>query len=137
MTMTSSRTGVIVSKVKFTLEPPLQANLIRSYSDSELRIGEQRVQRSCLVTAERLITDWPPVSFEELAPVHLEAIFALAPELVLLGTGPTQRFAPPEVRSEFARRRIGLEVMQLGAACRTFNVLVQEGRRVLAALFLS
>ena len=95
------------------------------------------MRRSCLVTAEQLITDWPPATFAELAPAHLEAIFALAPELVLLGTGPTQRFSPPEVRSEFARRRIGLEVMQLGAACRTFNVLVQEDRRVLAALFLS
>ena len=135
--MTSSRTSVIVSKVKFTLEPPSQANLIRSYSDTEVRIGEQRVRRSCLVTADRLITDWPPATFDELAPAHLEAIFARAPELVLLGTGPTQRFAPPEVRAEFARRRIGLEVMQLGAACRTFNVLVQEDRRVLAALFQS
>ena len=134
--MTSSCTGVIVSKVKFTLEPPSNANLIRGYSDTELRIGEQRVQRSCLVTAERLITDWPPATFDELAPAHLEAIFALAPELVLLGTGPTQRFARPEVRGEFARRRIGLEAMQLGAACRTFNVLVQEDRKVLAALFL-
>lgn len=134
--MTSSRTGVIVSKVKFTLEPPSQANLVRSYSDTELCIGDQRVQHSCLVTAARLITEWPPASFAELAPVHLEPIFALDPELVLLGTGPTQRFAPPEVRAEFARRRIGLEVMQLGAACRTFNVLVQEERRVLAALFL-
>ena len=136
MTMTSSRTGVIVSKVKFTLEPASRANLIRNYSASELRIGEQRVQRSCLVTAERLVTDWPPESFAELRPEHLEAIFALAPELVLLGTGPTQRFATAEVRSEFARRRVGLEVMELGAACRTFNVLVQEERRVLAALFL-
>jgi len=136
MIKTSSRTGAIVSKVKFTLEPPSRANLIRSYSDTELRIGEQRVQRSCLVTAERLITDWPPATFDALAPAHLEAIFALIPELVLLGTGPTQRFAPAEVRSEIARRRIGLEVMQLGAACRTFNVLVQEERKVLAALFL-
>ena len=122
--------------MKFTLEPPAGANLVRSYSDTELRIGEQRVQRSCLVTAERLITDWPPASFEELAPAHLEAIFALGPELVLLGTGPAQRFASAAVRAEFARRSVGLEVMQLGAACRTFNVLVQEERRVLAALFL-
>ena len=92
--MTSSRTGVIVSKVKFTLEPPSQANLIRGYSDTELRIGEQRVRRSCLVTADRLITDWPPATFDELAPA------------------------------------------QLGAACRTFNVLVQEERRVAAVLFV-
>jgi uncharacterized protein len=126
----------MVSKVKFTLEPSAGANLVRSYSDTELRIGEQRVQRSCLVTAARLITDWPPASFAELAPAHLDAIFALAPELVLLGTGPVQRFASAAVRDEFARRGVGLEVMQLGAACRTFNVLVQEDRRVLAALFL-
>jgi uncharacterized protein len=122
--------------VKFTLEPPSQKNLIRGYSDTELRIGDQRVQRSCLVTAARLITDWPPATFAELTPSHLEPIFALDPELVLLATGPTQRFASKEVRSEFARRAVGLEVMQLGAACRTFNVLVQEERRVLAALFL-
>ena len=122
--------------MKFTLEAASQANLIRSYSDNELRIGDQRVQHSCLVTPERLITDWPPQSFAELAPAHLETIFALAPELVLLGTGPTQRFASAEVRGEFARRGVGLEVMELGAACRTFNVLVQEERRVLAALFL-
>jgi uncharacterized protein len=134
--MTSSRTGVIVSKVKFTLEPASPANLIRNYSASGLRIGERLVQRSCLVTAQQLITDWPPESFAELMPAHLEAIFALAPELVLLGTGPTQRFATAEVRGQFARRHLGVEVMELGAACRTFNVLVQEERRVLAALFL-
>jgi uncharacterized protein len=122
--------------VKFTLEPPTQANLIRSYSDTELRIGDQRVQRSCLLTATRLITEWPPATFAELMPSHLEPIFALDPELVLLSTGPTQRFASQELRNEFARRRVGLEVMQLGAACRTFNVLVQEERRVLAVLFL-
>ena len=134
--MTSVRTAVIVSKVKFTLEPPSQWNLIRGYSESEVRIGEQSVRGSCLVTAERLITEWQPASFAALAPQHLEPIFALGPELVLLGTGPQQRFASAEVRAEFVRRGIGLEAMQLGAACRTFNVLVQEERRVLAALFL-
>jgi uncharacterized protein len=122
--------------VKFTLEPPSQANLIRGYSETELRIGEQRIARSCIVTAERLITQWEPAAFADLTSAHLEAIFALAPEVVLLGTGATQRFASAAVRGAFAERRIGLEVMQLGAACRTFNVLVQEERRVAAALFL-
>ena len=122
--------------VQFTLERGSQPNLIRGYSDNEVRVGTQRVSRSCIVTAERLITDWEPQAFADLTAAHLEAIFALAPELVLLATGATQRFASPEVRAEFARRRIGLEVMQLGAACRTFNVLLQEERRVAAALFL-
>jgi uncharacterized protein len=134
--MTSSRTRRYRTEVRFTLEPALQANLIRGYSEAGLRIGEQLIDRSCIVTADRLITEWPPRSFAELAPEHLEAIFSLAPELVLLGTGPQQRFAPAAVRGEFARRGIGLEVMQLGAACRTFNVLVQEERRVAAGFFL-
>ena len=122
--------------MKFTLEPGTRANLIRGYSAAEIRIGQHRVQRSCIVTADRLITDWEPESFADLAPAHLEAILALTPEVVLLGTGATQRFAPPAVRAELAQRGVGLEAMQLGAACRTFNVLVQEERRVAAALFL-
>jgi len=135
--MTISRTTRYRNPVvQFTLERGSQPNLIRGYSDNEVRVGTQRVSRSCIVTAERLITDWEPQAFADLTAAHLEAIFALAPELVLLATGATQRFASPEVRAEFARRRIGLEVMQLGAACRTFNVLLQEERRVAAALFL-
>jgi uncharacterized protein len=134
--MTISRTGRYRTAVKFTLEPPSHANLIRSYSEAELRIGAQRLTRSCIVTAARLITDWEPATFADLVPPHLETIFALEPELVLIGTGSTQRFATAAVRAAFAQRRIGLEVMQLGAACRTFNVLLQEERRVAAALFL-
>ncbi len=122
--------------MKFTLEPALGTNLIRGYSAAEIRIGEHSVHGSCIVTAERLITDWEPQTFAELSPAHLEAILALAPELVLLGTGATQRFAPPAVRAALAEHGVGLEAMQLGAACRTFNVLVQEERRVAAALFL-
>jgi uncharacterized protein len=123
--------------MKFTLEPTSRANLIRGYSATEIVIGEHRVQGSCIVTAERLITDWEPQSFGELRAAHLEAVLALSPELVLLGTGATQRFAPPEVRAVLAERGVGLEAMHLGAACRTYNVLVQEERRVAAALFLS
>ena len=122
--------------MKFTLEPPSQANLIRGYSASELRIGELRIARSCIVSAARLITEWEPLAFADLAPAHLAAIFALEPEVVLLGTGATQRFATREVQAAFAQRGMGVEAMQLGAACRTFNVLVQEERRVVAALFL-
>ena len=122
--------------MKFTLEPGTHANLIRGYSHTEVRIGEHRVDRSCIVSAARLITDWEPAAFADLIPAHLESIFALGPEVVLIGTGPTQLFATAAVRAAFAQRRVGLEVMQLGAACRTFNVLLQEERRVAAALFL-
>jgi uncharacterized protein len=122
--------------VKFTLEPGAPANLIRGYSDSEVRIGEQAVGGSCIVTADTLITPWEPQSFADLRPRHLEVLLALAPELVLLGTGPTQQFPSAEIRALLSSRGVGLEAMHLGAACRTFNVLVQEERRVAAALFL-
>lgn len=122
--------------MKFTLEPGVTANLIRGYSDSEVRIGGHTVRGSCIVTADTLITQWEPQSFAELGAAHLEALLALNPELVVLGSGPTQRFAPAEIRALLSSRGVGLEVMQLGAACRTFNVLVQEERRVAAGLFL-
>jgi uncharacterized protein len=123
--------------MKFTLEASSRVNLIRAYSSAELRIGEQSVRRSCIITAEELVTDWEPATFADLSAAHLAPVLALAPELVLLGTGATQRFPPAAVRTAFAERGIGLEVMDLGAACRTFNILVQEERRVAALLFLS
>lgn len=137
MTMTISRTGGIVPSMKFTLEASSRVNLIRGYSPQEIRIGNQRLNASCIVTADTLIAQWEPASFADLAPEHLEPILALRPELVLLGTGPTQRFPPTAIRAAFTSSGVGLEVMDLGAACRTFNILVQEERRVVAALFLS
>ena len=122
--------------MKFTLEPASHPHLIRSYDATQVTIGAQRITRSCIVTAERVISDWEPAEFAALAPAHLAVIFALTPEVVPLGSGPTHRFASKEVRAAFAQRGIGLEVMQLGAGCRTFNVLLQEERRVAAALFL-
>jgi len=123
--------------MKFTLESGSNVNVIRSYSSEEIRIGEQSIHSSCIVTADALITDFPPATLDELAVNHLEPIFELRPELVLLGTGPRQRFAPAGIRSSFASRGVGIEAMDLGAACRTFNILVQEERRVAAVLFLT
>jgi uncharacterized protein len=122
--------------MKFTLENSSRVNLVRAYSRAELRIGEELVRSSCIVSADRLITDWPPARFDALKPEHLQAIFELEPEVVLLGTGERQRFPRADVRAAFAARRVGLEVMHLGAACRTYNILVQEERHAVAALFL-
>jgi len=122
--------------MKFTLESSSRVNLVRAYSRTELRIGEEHVRSSCIVCADRLITDWPPARFEALMPEHLEAILDLNPEVVLLGTGERQRFPPAAIRTVFAARGVGLEVMDLGAACRTYNILVQEERQAVAALFL-
>jgi uncharacterized protein len=125
-----------LTTMKFTLENNANVNVIRSYSPEELRIGEHSIRSSCVVMADALITHWPPTTLDDLQVTHLEPIFELRPELVLLGTGSRQRFAPAEIRAAFGSRGIGIESMDLGAACRTFNILVQEDRRVAAALFL-
>ena len=122
--------------MKFTLENNPNLNFIRAYSPEELTIGEHSIRSSCIVMADQLIASWPPATLDELQVNHLEPIFELRPELVLLGTGARQRFAAAAIRAAFTARKIGLEAMDLGAACRTFNILVQEDRRVAAALFL-
>ena len=122
--------------MKFTLEGNSTANLIRSYAGGEVRVGERVIRSSCILTANTLIENWEPATLADLQPAHLEPILALAPEVVLLGTGMTQKFPSAAVRDLFTERRIGLEAMDLGAACRTFNVLVGEQRKVAAALLL-
>ncbi len=122
--------------MKFTLEGNSSAHLIRSYAAGEIRIGDRVLHSSCIVTADTLIENWEPATLADLQPAHLEKIFALAPEVVLLGTGMTQRFPSAALRAAFTERRIGLEAMDLGAACRTYNVLVGEERKVAAALLL-
>jgi uncharacterized protein len=123
--------------MNLTLENSSRLNVVRAYSPAELHIGDRIVRERCIVTPSELITEWEPQTYEQLTVSHLETILALRPDLVVLGTGPTQRFPSAAIRGLFAQRGVGLEVMDLGAACRTFNVLVQEERRVAAALFLA
>ncbi|MEJ0040626.1 MAG: Mth938-like domain-containing protein [Gammaproteobacteria bacterium] len=120
--------------MKLTLDANPHVTLVRSYSNGELRVGEQVFHRSCILTPDAVLPDWRPTQVEELDERDLEAVFAAKPELVLLGTGDRQRFPSVRIRGAFIRAGIGLETMDLGAACRTFNVLVQEERRVCAAL---
>ena len=123
--------------MKLTLENSSRLNLVRAYSATELHIGEHIVRTRCIVTPTELITEWTPATYAEMDLAHLDTLLALKPDIVVLGTGATQRFPPAPMRAAFARAGVGLEVMDLGAACRTFNILVQEERRVAAALFLT
>jgi uncharacterized protein len=122
--------------MKFTLDARPDLNLIRSYAPGEVRIGEHTIHTNCIVTADTLVAEWPATDPSTMDPSHIAAILELKPEVVLLGTGEVQRFPKASVRNAFMTKGIGLETMTLGAACRTFNILVQEERRVAAALFL-
>ncbi len=121
--------------MKFTQQRPEGANVIRRYGADFIAIGDEEIRASCIVSASS-ITPWKPRSVEELAVEHLAALFELDPEVVVLATGVRQTFPRAALRAEFATRRIGFEVMEIGAACRTYNVLVAEERRVLAAILL-
>jgi uncharacterized protein len=121
--------------MKFTQQREDGINLIRRYGADFIAIGDHEIRASCIVGASTLLP-WTPRSVEELNAEHFAPLFALEPEVVVLSTGPRQQFPRAALRAEFATRRIGLEVMELGAACRTYNVLVGELRRVLAAILL-
>ena len=121
--------------MKFTLQRAEGINLIRRYGADFIAIGDNEIRESCIVSASSF-SPWAPRSVDELTPEHFLPLFALEPEVVVLSTGARQVFPRAALRAEFATRKIGLEVMEIGAACRTYNVLVGEERQVLAAILL-
>jgi uncharacterized protein len=122
--------------MKFTQHNNEGQHLIRRYGADFVTIGEEEIHASCIVAANLLLRDWPPRDVASLRVEHLAALFELEPEVVVLSTGERQQFPPLALRAEFSTRKIGLEVMEVGAACRTYNVLVGEERKVLAAILL-
>ncbi len=107
------------------------------YDSDHVKINERKYHCSLLLSADQLIEPWPVSSIEQLQANHLQAIFDLQPDVVLLGTGERQIFPRMEIVGEFARLGLGLEVMDTGALCRTFNILVGEDRNVVAAVIQS
>ncbi|KAB7622658.1 Mth938-like domain-containing protein [Alkalilimnicola sp. S0819] len=122
--------------MKITQDTGNAQYLIRGYEAGMVLINEQRFESSLVVTPTQLYPDWAPERFEELELGHLEELLALEPELVLLGTGERQRFPEQGLMRAVLRQGIGLEVMATEAACRTYNILMAEDRRVVAALML-
>ncbi|MDH4166211.1 MAG: Mth938-like domain-containing protein [Gammaproteobacteria bacterium] len=122
--------------MKLQLENPAGTNLVRSYGPGQLRIGERMHSTSLIVTATTIIAPWRPTTAQGLTAADLEPLLGLAPAVVLLGTGARQQFPDVQVLRILHDQRIGVEVMDTSAACRTYNVLVTEGRSVAAALIV-
>ncbi|EAR21531.1 Mth938-like domain-containing protein [Nitrococcus mobilis] len=114
----------------------VKAYRIKSYEPGRVTINEWVLETSAVVAPDKLLRGWPPRHFEELEPMHIDAIIELAPEIVLLGTGPQQHFPPRNIMLSLLERGIGLEIMDTPSACRTYNILMSEGRRVVAALII-
>ena len=108
---------------------------MQSVSDDGIVINDKLSRRSVLVSANT-VQDWPPQHIGDMTGDHLALCQALSPEIVLIGTGKTQVFPPAHDIIRLQERGIGVEIMANPAACRTFNVLLSEERRVVLALIL-
>lgn len=122
--------------MKLHASVPGGAHTITGYGEGYVMVNGQRHQSSVIVMAERVVP-WNAASFDALCENDFELLKELNVEIVLLGTGPKQRFPHPRLTAPLAAAGIGVEVMDLQAACRTYNILVAEARRVAAALLFA
>lgn len=111
-----------------------QYQTITAYDEDGVEINLARFDYSLMVMPEMPPVAWPATSFDTLTSEHFEQINAAAPDVVILGTGAKQRFVHPRLTSSLTSRRIGVECMDNQAACRTYNILMAEGRKVALAL---
>ena len=118
--------------MQLNLERPDYRYFLRGADGRQALLNERVLTRSFIVAPDTLVEDWPVVDAAAMQPSDLDAAFAMAPELVVLGTGEVQRFPPAAVMAAALGRGIGLEVMTNAAAARTYSVLAGEGRRVVA-----
>jgi len=118
----------------FNLEIPRNHLFVRSISEEGIRVKDDYYTSPFILAGQQVVAGWNVESIGDISEETLKVIFDMQPELVLIGCGKTQTFLPPATQALFFKRQIGFEVMITDAACRTFNVLVAEGRKVVAAL---
>jgi uncharacterized protein len=122
--------------VKFQPDVLAGTNVITRHDADALWVGSTRFARSVLVPWQGTVLDWAPRHPADLTAADFEAVLALKPEVVIFGSGPRLSFVSPALTRALIERRIGVETMDTAAACRTYNVLVAEGRSAVAALLL-
>lgn len=142
--------------MKFSLDEPEGACIVRSYGPGYVKLsvpvypdgraelseedpreekGLQTVRQSVIVLPSR-VEEWAPTSFLELEKSHFQSLLKLEPEVVIVGTGERLYLPSPSLMEPLLRQQVGVEFMNTPAACRTYNILVGERRRVIAALLM-
>ena len=119
-----------------SLERPEGYLYVRHVGARGVTLIDRELTSSFLLAPDRAIENWPVTAADTLDAGHVEALLALQPELVLLGTGERQVFPAAAFMAGFLRKGIGIEVMDNAAAARTYNLLAGEGRRVIAGFIL-
>ncbi len=120
------------------LQPDKQPSLntVSAYGPDYIEINAQRYTQSLLLSPESPVIEWSCTRFEDIKTEDFEQIAKLAPAVVIFGSGQRIRFPQAALIAPLIARNIGLETMDLQAACRTYNVLMAEGRKVVAALLI-
>jgi uncharacterized protein len=121
--------------MKFHLQAPA-SNVVTGSGPGWVRVGTQDYRENIVLTATGITPGFAPQGFDALTEADFERLLETAPEIVLLGTGATQRFPHPRLTAALHRAHVGVEVMDTRAACRTYNILVAEDRSVTAALIV-
>ena len=123
--------------MKMQADRPDGSNTISRHAPEGVVVNGVEHRRSVIVPWSGPVTAWPVDGFDSLDEASFEAVLALSPELVIFGSGPRLKFVSPALMRALIDRRIGVETMDTPAACRTYNVLVSEGRSAVAALLLT
>jgi len=122
--------------MKFHLQAPT-GTLVTGTGPGWIRVGADEYREGVVLLPEAVVRGFAPEGLDALGAGDFAALLVHKPEIVLVGTGATQRFLPPRVLAPLTSARVGVEMMDTRAACRTFNILVAEGRRVAAALIVA
>ncbi len=122
--------------LKLHLSNSTEKNLFTGYGSGYVIVNQKRYDNNLITMPDHIIENWQVQTFEQLSEEHLELLLPFQPEIVLLGTGATLQFPSPLVTKKLITDKIGVEVMDTNAACRTYNILMAEGRNVAAALLL-
>ena len=122
--------------MKLHLSNPGDTKLFTAHGADHVMVNGERHERSIVVLAEEVRSDWAVAGFDELSEAHFAYFVSLKPDVLLLGTGATQRFPHPRLYRALTDAGIGVECMDTPAACRTYNILVAEDRKVVAAILI-
>jgi uncharacterized protein len=122
--------------LKLHLAQNSRRNAFTAYGEGYVAVNGVRYETSLIVMPDGIAEDWKVQNLEALVHANIEDLAALKPELVLLGTGDVLRFPNPRLLVTLTHAGIGAEVMDTRAACRTYNILAEEGRNVAAALII-
>lgn len=122
--------------MKFHLIQSDNKNLITGYDSNWVEVNQERYHSSLIMTPNQLLLEWPVKSIKDIKENSFEAIESLNIEIILLGTGNIQEHLEPKILEYFSKKNMAVECMNNQSACRTYNILANEERKVLLALML-